>query len=101
MSEQTFKAGDRVRHDSGATGTVLAGPDSASSYAWTQNDDYFRVSFGSQLTLIPDTVTVTLELPREEADWVAQAFTLGADGYDVVGNKVSARVAAAVREALR
>ena len=74
MTEATFKPGDRVRHDS-QTGTVLAAAGPNGWVPWT--DDYegcHQVSHSSRLTLIPDTVTVTVEMPRDELERVCETW---------------------------
>lgn len=72
-----FKAGDRVRHKGASVppGVVLAPPDSAGDVPWTDADGDHFIDSVDDLELIPDTVTVTVELPRDEATVLAQEAT--------------------------
>jgi hypothetical protein len=69
-----IKVGSRVRHESYGGGLVL------DSKKFVKFDQFVSVSVvaDKDLTLIPDTVTLSVELTRDELDHVSRWEPLGA-----------------------
>ena len=108
MSE--FKAGDRVRTkhygDRTVVGRCHTWPDSYVLEAVTAADEIVErdirfVSLKpSALTLIPDTVTVTVELTREQATAAIEKWGGRSDDPDSLAMAAAGVVKDAIREAL-
>jgi hypothetical protein len=59
-----IKVGSRVRHETGGDGTVVSNP--TVLVAWDNENGGRIATLRDKLTLIPDTVTVCVELTHDE-----------------------------------